>query len=273
MNRFRLLWLGAGLFFCLFFLSLSLVGSSAITANGRKKASVYTFGDVPVLNYHKVDNYDHPLSVSPEQFDRQMAYLAQQGYHTISPDQLMAHLNYGRRLPDKPILITFDDGYLDNYVYAYPIMKKYGFTGIIFIITNLVGHDSRYLNWPQIREMKNNGFLFGSHTLSHAALTKVSDEQLWRELIESRQQIKKHLGQYPKYFAYPTGAYNRKVEKMTKQAGYAAAFTIRYGQAGVNSDPYALERIPVFRCPATQPVFEARLKKAPLLERLGLVKQ
>ncbi len=271
MNRFRSLLLGAGLFFCLVLLSLCLVGSSAITATGRKKTP-HTFTDVPILNYHKVDDYVHPLSVSPEQFEQQMAYLAQEGYTAITPDQLMENFNYGRRLPTKPILITFDDGYLDNYVNAYPIMKKYGFTGIIFIITDLVSQDSRYMNWEQIQEMKNNGFLFGSHTLSHVPLTKVSDERLRRELVESRQLIKNHLGQYPKYFAYPTGAYNRKVQKATREAGYVAAFTIRYGQAGINSDPYGLERIPVFRCPSTQQVFEARLTRAPLLERLGLVK-
>lgn len=249
----------------------SLNGSNAIMANGKRKP-VNQLIDVPILNYHKVDYYNHALSLSPEQFDEQMAYLAKEGYQTISPDRLMAYLNYGRKLPEKPILITFDDGYADNYIYAYPILKKYGFTATIFVVTSLVGSDERYMTWEQAREMQQNGFVIGSHTVNHRPLTKQSDQEVLAELSESRDIIKQNLGTFPKYFAYPTGAYNQNIENLVKQSGYVAAFTIRYGQAGCDSDPYALERIPIFNSSNAFHSFVTRLKGAPFLERLGIIK-
>jgi peptidoglycan/xylan/chitin deacetylase (PgdA/CDA1 family) len=93
-----------------------------------------------------------------------------------------------------------------------------------------------------------------------------------QELTESRKQIEQQLGVKTRYFAYPTGAYNLQSEEMVKQAGYKAAFTIRYGQAGAESDPYALERIPIFRGQHTFRSFFIRLNAAPVLERFGLIR-
>lgn len=228
--------------------------------------------DVPVLNYHKVDNMNIALSVSPQEFDEQMRYLAENGYHTISPDQLTGYLKYGRSLPEKPVLITFDDGYHDNYINAYPILKKYGFTATIFLVTGLVGHDSRFLTWDEVREMQKNGFTFGSHTVTHHALTKLTPEQVRSELVESSKEMERELGVRPRYFAYPTGAYNLKLAEMVRQAGYRAAFSIRYGEVDSESDLFALERIPIFHGSRTFRSFYYRLAAAPILERLGIVR-
>jgi peptidoglycan/xylan/chitin deacetylase (PgdA/CDA1 family) len=254
-------------------LASSTVSTTAVTAgrSSNRPASV-SLADVPVLNYHKVDTLHHALSIPPEEFEEQMAYLARNGFSTISPEALMAYLNHGKPLPEKPILITFDDGYLDNYTNAYPILKKYGFTATIFLVTNLVGHDERFMTWDQVREMQQNGFVFGSHTVSHTPLTKLSREQAMDELVNSRTEMEQQLGAKPKYFAYPTGAYNLQVEEMVKQAGYRAAFTIRYGQAGTESNPYALERIPIFKGQQTFRSFFVRLNAAPILERFGLIR-
>ena len=249
----------------------SRVGTSLVVA-GRNESNLINLQDVPVLNYHKVDVLNHALSVSPQEFAKQMEYLYKNEYHTITPDQLMAYLKYGKQLPDKPIMITFDDGYLDNYTNAYPIMQKYGFTGTIFIVTNLVGHDPRFMNWDQVREMQQNGNVFGSHTVNHQSLTRLTNEQVMNELIQSRDEITQQLGKTPKYFAYPTGTYNPAIEKMVKTAGYKAAFTIEYGQVGADSDLYALERIPIFKGQKTFRSFFIRLNGAPILEGLGLVK-
>lgn len=257
----------------LLILSSSVVSTTAVVA-GRKasRAAISSLADVPVLNYHKVDNYYHALSISPEEFEEQMAYLSQNDFTTITPDQLMAYLNHDRALPEKPILITFDDGYLDNYTNAYPVMKKYGFTATIFLVTSKVGKEENFMNWDQVRTMQKDGFVFGSHTVSHAALTKISHELVMTELIDSRKEMEQQLGVKVRYFAYPTGVYNLQSEEMVKQAGYKAAFTIRYGQAGAESNPYALERIPIFRGQHTFRSFFVRLNAAPVLERFGLIR-
>lgn len=253
-------------------LAVSIAGTEAGVVTGRMRAAGSELADVPVLNYHKIDYLQHALSLSPEEFDKQMAYLASNGYHTISPDQLMAYLNHGKRLPDKPIMITFDDGYLDNYNYAYPIMKKYGFTATIFLVTGLVSTDERFMTWEQVRQMQQEGFVFGSHTVNHVALDKVSMEQAKTELVESRRVLKEQTGQAARYFAYPTGAYNLQIEELVRQAGYRAAFTIRYGQVGPDSDPYAMERIPLFKSEVSFRSFLIRLNGAPVIERLGLIR-
>jgi len=249
----------------------SRIGTSSVVASPNG-SNLINLKDVPVLNYHKVDTLNHALSISPQEFEDQMEYLYKEQYNTITPDQLMAYLKYGKQLPDKPIMITFDDGYLDNYTNAYPIMKKYGFTATIFIVTNLVGQDSRFMTWDQVREMQQNGMVFGSHTVNHTSLTSLTKEQIMGELTQSRDEIARQLGKPPKYFAYPTGTYNAGIEGMVRSAGYKAAFTIQYGQVGADSDLYALERIPIFKGQKTFRSFFIRLNGAPILEGLGFYK-
>jgi peptidoglycan/xylan/chitin deacetylase (PgdA/CDA1 family) len=261
-----------GLIFLLLLASSTISTTAVVAGHNRNRDIGPALDDVPILNYHKIDTLHHALSISPQDFEEQMDYLSRNGFTTITPDELMAYLNHGKALPEKPVLITFDDGYLDNYTNAYPILKKYGFTATIFLITNLVGHDERYLTWEQVREMQRDGFVFGSHTVSHKALTALSREQALEELLSSRQEIERQLGSKVRYFAYPTGAYNSQVEEMVKQAGYKAAFTIRFGQAGAESNPYALERIPIFRGQQTFRSFFVRLNAAPVLERFGLIR-
>ncbi len=261
-----------GLIFLLVLASSAVSTTAVVAGHNTNRAASVALADVPILNYHKIDTLYHALSIPPQEFEEQMAYLYQNGFTTITPEDLMAYLNHGKALPEKPILITFDDGYLDNYTNAYPIMKKYGFTATIFLVTNLVGHDERFMTWDQVREMQQDGFVFGSHTVSHTPLTKLTREQAMEELVNSRKEIEHQLGTKARYFAYPTGAYNLQVEEMVKQAGYKAAFTIRYGQAGTDSNPYALERIPIFRGQQTFRSFFVRLNAAPILERFGLIR-
>lgn len=259
----------AALLLLLLFAISTVAGTRAVVA-GRDQNRPVNLVDVPILNYHKVDTFHHTLSVLPDAFEEQMAYLQDNNYHTITPDQFVAYIRFGKPLPEKPILITFDDGYLDNFTNAFPIMRRHGFTGTIFLVTALVGQDARFLTWDQVREMKQAGFVFGSHTVNHADLTKLDLEQVQAELVDSRDEMEYQLGEKPRYFAYPTGAYNMQIQQLVRQAGYRAAFTIRYGQAGADSDPYALERIPIFQSSRTFRSFLIRLNGAPLLERIGL---
>lgn len=230
--------------------------------------------DIPVtvLNYHKVDNMNIALSVLPDDFDKQMAYLKENNYHTINTDQLYDYMVNGTPLPENPILITFDDGYEDNYKNAYPILKKYGFTGTIFIITSFVGKYDNYLTWDQIKEMKANGMDFQSHTVDHKSMTELTVPQLKDELVNSKQALDEQLNQDTKFMAYPTGTYNLYIAKLVKDAGYKGAFTIKYGNVDKASNMYALERVPIFHTENTFLSFYERLHYIPVFERLGWYK-
>lgn len=205
------------------------------------------FQGVPVLNYHQINNEDHnALTLSSTEFETQMNYLSQEGYTGISPDQLADYLQYGKQLPPKPILITLDDGYKDNYQVAYPILQKYHLTATIFVITDFVGNYGKYLTWNQIREMNDNGFSFEDHTLSHISLPKASDEEVHNQLVKSKEALEWRLGKKVEYLAYPGGEYDQRVIRLVKEAGYRAAFTVNFGRDRINSTLYTLNRIPIF---------------------------
>ena len=227
---------------------------------------------VPVLNYHKIENKHHSLSVPIADFEQHMAWLSERGYHTITPDELYAFITEGKALPDNPVMITFDDGYSDNYLNAYPIMKKYGFTGTIFVVTSFLGKYNGYMTWEQAKELSDNGFSIESHTISHKSLTELTDDQLREELRESRQVLADKLGKSADYLAYPTGTYNLHIAQMVKEAGYKAAFTIRYDNVSRDTNVYAIERVPIFHTEHTNRDFLYRLDYGPLYSKLGWVK-
>lgn len=225
-----------------------------------------------VLNYHKIDNMNISLSVLPKDFDAQMAYLKENGYHTISPQELYASLAEDAELPEKPVLITFDDGYADNYIYAYPILQKYGFKGTIFVITSFMGTQKNYINWDQAREMEANGMSIESHTVTHKSMTELSDAQLQDELVNSKKMLEQQLNKKVEFIAYPTGTYNLHIAELVREAGYKGAFTIKYGNVDKASNLYALERVPVFHTENTFKSFLERIQYVPIFERLGWIK-
>ena len=216
---------------------------------------------IPVLNYHQINDENHTaLTLSSTEFDAQMSYLHKQGYSTISPDQLTDYLEYGKVLPSNPILITFDDGYEDNYRVAYPILQKYNLTATFFIITDFVGHNGRYMTWKQIKEMNSNGFTFESHTVNHIKLPDASDEEILYQLTESRNAIEWRTNKKAEYLAYPGGAYDHRVIELAKKAGYRAAFTVNFGRNKARCGLFTLNRIPIFAGSHTFLRFWVRLK-------------
>lgn len=229
---------------------------------------------IPVLNYHLVNKEKlNALSITPEQFDEQMAYLHKNGYTTISPDQLLDYLQDNKPLPEKPILITFDDGYQDTYTEAYPILKKYNFTATVFLVTDYVGNSSRYITWEQVKEMHNNGFTFGSHTLSHVSLSKITNEEAEYQLVKSREAIEWRIKKPVKYFAHPGGFYNQTTSQLLQKSGYRAAFTVNLGRAKADNDVFAMKRIPIFESANVFRSFWLRLKFTQLVVDIGEVKK
>ena len=227
---------------------------------------------VLILNYHKIDDTFIALAVRPEDFDAQMKYLSEHGYHTITPDELYDSLAGNAELPENPVLITFDDGYEDNYKNAYPILKKYDFKATIFVISSFLGVYPNYITWDQAREMDADNISIQSHTVDHKSMTDLSDDELRTELVDSKKKIEKELGHQIDYMAYPTGTYNLHIAKLVQEAGYKAAFTIKYGNVDKASNIYALERVPVFHTEDTNKSFLERIRYTPIFERFGWIK-
>ena len=223
---------------------------------------------VNVLMYHRVaDNIkdSYGIAVSPKNFREHMAYL-KQNFHVLQFDKDWSNIK------EASIVVTFDDGYADNYTYAYPILKKYDMKAAIFVITSLMGKPG-YLTWGQAAEMEASGVVsIESHTVNHGSLTELTDEQVRYELTEAKHDIEQRLGKEVEFLAYPTGAYNLHIASLVQEAGYKGAFTVRYGNMDRAANFYAIERVPIFHTSDTFASFLERLKFVPLFERIGWVK-
>lgn len=258
------------------FLCVALLAAVLLVDPGNMTARMVADSEngtkVIVLNYHKVDRMNISLSVLPEDFDTQMRYLSENNYHTITPQELYDSLSGNLELPENPVLITFDDGYADNYRNAYPILKKYGFKATIFVISSFLGVEKNYFTWDQAREMEENGISIQSHTVDHKSMTDLTDDQLRAELVESKKKIEAELGKPVEFIAYPTGTYNLHIAQLVKDAGYKAAFTIKFGNVDKASNVFALERVPIFHTEDTQKSFLERIRYIPLFEKFGWTK-
>jgi peptidoglycan/xylan/chitin deacetylase (PgdA/CDA1 family) len=179
---------------------------------------------VPIILYHRIDvsPIDSRYYVRPEKFEAQMKLLHDWGYTSITTSMLIEAINNGVSLPPHPFLLTIDDGNLDNYTNAFPIMQKYGFTGVLYIVGNYIGAQG-YMNVDQILEMHNAGWEVGSHSMNHLDLTKLEPDALRYEIVESRTFLEEKLGVPVLTFAYPFGLYNDAAVDYIKFAGYIGA--------------------------------------------------
>lgn len=186
---------------------------------------------VPILMYHytsappdETDKVRVDLSVTPSNFEAQMKYLVSEGYHTVLLSDLAEYLISGTRLPSKPIVLTFDDGYLDNYQNALPILKKYNLVGTFFVITSFVDEGrTGYMNWDQIEDLAIEGMEIGSHTISHLDLRGRTRAMLNTEIVSSKLTIESRIGGTVKSFCYPAGKYDARTLDVVRAADYLAA--------------------------------------------------
>jgi peptidoglycan/xylan/chitin deacetylase (PgdA/CDA1 family) len=185
--------------------------------------------------YHHVNSLSgkeatsQSLTVKTKIFEEQMNFLAQKGYQTITPKQLYDGL-INNSLPAKSILITFDDGYVDNFNEAFPILRNHNFKFTIFLPTGLMNSGPDYLTWTQLKEMGSSGLLTaGAHTWSHKALTKLSPEELKKEVSLSKKQIEEFYGGPVEVFAYPYGSDNKAAETELRNESFLMAFLTTRG--------------------------------------------
>ncbi len=193
----------------------------------RKRTDV----KIPVLLYHDFikilpdeDPDDFNYINTPESFEENIQVLLEYGYRPISMEELNNAYNFKIKLPEKPILITFDDGYYSNYEYIYPILKKYNVKASIFIITNKVGKEidgKKYLGWDECREMQESGLVeIFSHSKRHVFYDRLPVKEILNDVKESYEVIEENLGKKKfKAFAYPYGAYTREMVLALKFSG------------------------------------------------------
>ncbi len=213
--------------------------------------------EVPVLMYHRVDDVPrNRLAVPAAMFSAQMAYLQQQGYHSITLDQLYAYYINHHPLPAKPIVITFDDGFVDNYTNALPILQQYGMTAAVCIISDWVDRPNdweeyrgktpaRTMSWFQLRAWRDAGMGLVCHTISHPRLPRLSDEDIMREVSESKRVLEQQLGEQMKFLCYPYGDFDARVQRIARSAGYLGALAIFERAPLWRFDPYAIRRIAI----------------------------
>ncbi|WJH35476.1 polysaccharide deacetylase family protein [Paenibacillus sp. CC-CFT747] len=218
---------------------------------------------VPILLYHRIaEDAGDPLKVSPAHFAEEMAFLKEEGFHSLSFRELEEAWNGGRPLPPKPVILTFDDGYEDNYTAAYPILKQMGMRATVFAVTGSIGKPGR-LTWDQLRRMEASGLIdTQSHTVTHPDLTKLTGEEKLRELTGSREAILRRLGHPAGVLAYPYGFYDRPTLRAARQAGYRLAVTTEPGPASPEQGRLALHRV-VITGDMSMNSFQAALQSQP----------
>lgn len=197
---------------------------------------------VPILCYHDVNpTKGNNLLLNPDKFRQQMKYLKDNGFFTLTLDELYGYLRENASIPSKSIVLTFDDGYIGNYTYAYPILKEFGFTATIFMISECVDKGP-YLTSGQIKELSEYGIDIESHTTDHSDLTKLSLSKQIDIMKESKHSLEKLLNKPIDYIAYPYGKLNDNSKKAAAAAGYKMAFNVQGTLTDKKDNIYNLDR-------------------------------
>lgn len=208
---------------------------------------------VPILTYHRVHEYATELTksipdltIEPGTFVSEMEALDRAGYNTITQKQLFDALYGGVALPAKPMLLTFDDGYVDHVDQVLPVLKRLHMVATFYVVTRRV-HEAGFLTSSQIRELEAAGMDIGSHTRTHASLPALSLELLDDEVAGSQADLKRILGHPVYWFAYPFGTFNPTVVDAVRRAGYLLATTTQSGTSASTSAPLEIPRLHVGR--------------------------
>ncbi|MDI6840244.1 MAG: polysaccharide deacetylase family protein [bacterium] len=221
---------------------------------------------IPVLVYHNIGQYRDLYTITPVLFEQQMSFLYNYGFSPLIPADLIHYYIGTKPLPRKPILLTFDDGYRSFLTHALPILSKYGFYCLVFVVTQLIGKLD-YFNNPsgkyqllskvELIEPSRLGIHFGSHSATHRPLTLLEKDELLTEIAYSKHSLEDIIGKPICFFAYPYGASNECIRKMVKAAGYRFAFTNRF----TLNEPFEVGRILIG---ASDNSCRSRLKISPL---------
>lgn len=244
------------------------VGSIQIFATPDSKSSTENATyQVPILVYHsfgpaksKDENaMQLHYRVTTKVFEEQMAYLSDNGYHPISFASYVSSLQNKIKLPEKSVILTFDDGWFSQYKYAVPILEKYNFTATFFIIASYPDPKNKlYMTWNDLKDLVAHNFDIESHTVTHAMLTKITSKKLVSELSESKKMLEEKLKIKVTTLAYPYYAQNIIVREAVKSAGYVGAragwvkfanpvdniYQLKSQEVVNNPNPFSAKRLP-----------------------------
>ncbi len=203
---------------------------------------------VPILMYHHVNNNrdaSSVLTVKEKIFSRQMDFLYRHKYNVISLEKLVDLVNSKSNIPRNTVVITFDDGWEDNYSIAFPILKKYNLPATIFVVADLVDIDGGMVSTVNMKEMIDSGLIeIGSHTLTHACLNKLDSMlAIKKEIADSKKALEQKLGREIKFISYPVGGFSPLVKRVTIEAGYKGAVSVNPGKDYPSNDIYGLKRL------------------------------
>ena len=199
---------------------------------------------VPVLYYHSVDPSEaNEVIISPEKLREELTFIKDSGYTTLTMSELNDYILNNAPIPEKSIVITFDDGYADNYANAFPILKELDMKATIFVISNFTDNDGYYMTSQQIKEMSDYGIDIQSHTASHAHLNQLTYEEQLNELKTSKEKLESITEKPVISIAYPFGDYDDNTILASKEAGYSLSFNTNRGLSDRNDNPLTLNRI------------------------------
>ena len=212
---------------------------------------------VPILTYHSLDDSGSVLSVSPDQFSAHMASLAERGFTGVRLDALIDAWAGGSQLPERPVVLTFDDGFTNLLTHGAPVLSDLGFGATVFVVSGRVGQDNAWpgqdpavpilplMTWDELGELSRAGIEVGSHTTCHARLDQISDTEARTELSDSKQALQDKLGLPVRTFAYPCGDFSPAVVESVREL-YDGACSVRLGTARRTDDPCLLPRLDVY---------------------------
>ena len=198
---------------------------------------------IPVLYYHSVNqNSTNEVIITPKLLKEHLSYLKDEGYTSLTMSDLAKHLIENEPIPEKSVLITFDDGYMDNYYNAFPILKELNLTATIFCIANDLNGEY-YLAKNAIKEMSDYGIDIQSHTVNHPHLNQLTYSEQLKEMINSKKILEEILKKEVYAIAYPFGDFNEDTIKAAKEAGYKLGFTTNRGLSDKDDNLFKLDRI------------------------------
>jgi len=212
---------------------------------------MFSFGyHPPILMYHSVTlSFEAPfpnaVCIHPSVFAKQMQYLKDHNYHVVDLDFLFQKITQGEKILPKTLAITFDDGHLDNYVNAFPILKSHKIPATIFLITGSIEKNPKFMTWDQAREMENYGIRFGNHTATHPHLDLISPEMARKEILDGKEKLSQELKNPSKIFCYPFGGYTLPIQRVVQECGYEGAVATSVDSVLPLADRYAFRRLKI----------------------------
>ncbi len=228
---------------------------------------------VVILEYHHVSDDvgedGWAYTVPPADFAQQLDYLQAEGYTTITMQDFMRARKGKQELPEKPVVLTFDDGYEDNYTTLLPMLEERHMTAVVYMVTNSIGRKG-YLSWNQLRDMQKRGIEIGSHTANHQPLTRLDREKQAEEMKLSKLLMEWNGLKTIYSFSYPNGAYDEGMPELLQENEYLNAVT---GDGGINTfktNPYLLQRTNISHPRLGLMEFKLRLFKSEVMTRMGI---